>query len=431
MATSGAPPEPAFRGYIETTLDALLVFEACRQGILPMVTRRLHDRERRHVVSGAVFVFDERSAGIRRWTDGRVWSPSRILNNFLVYRELDRRAANSAGGGGGGGDPSDSQRRRRMPSTDSTMEQQPSPAAAGSSPAERARERALVGSLTSSYEFKLGGLVKKTISLAGLHLIGYYRTDDVLQGRLRTPSSLAELAALDIDPVLLVNNHFRVPPRIEMGPDGLPRYRGEPDENSANAASAASSEATYSAAVTALASPSAATDDSGRRQAETSSPRQRFEPYPSPRPASAPYYPHHRHRHHGQAVLLVCEGRPLLTRSLCRVSQQRFEPTVRPEPRSSRQSRLHVFVRPQTSTPTTPTTHRHGTFPNVVRRFQRRGQRRVGANGRTRLAFARLFSSGRCCRVYPSSSRFCLLSYYTPAASPADASVSSWALLYR
>lgn len=31
-----------------------------------------------------MFVFDEKESGIRRWTDGLLWSPSRILWNFLV-----------------------------------------------------------------------------------------------------------------------------------------------------------------------------------------------------------------------------------------------------------------------------------------------------------------------------------------------------------
>ena len=39
------------------------------------------------VQSGAVFVFDEHESGIKRWTDGLVWSPSRILGNFLVSHE--------------------------------------------------------------------------------------------------------------------------------------------------------------------------------------------------------------------------------------------------------------------------------------------------------------------------------------------------------
>ncbi len=76
--------DPPFRGYIETTFDALLVFEAARRGMIPRVTRRLIERERSMVQSGAVFVFDEHESGIKRWTDGLIWSPSRILGNFLV-----------------------------------------------------------------------------------------------------------------------------------------------------------------------------------------------------------------------------------------------------------------------------------------------------------------------------------------------------------
>lgn len=51
---------------------------------MPKVTRRLRDDERKLVRSGQVFVFDERESGIKRWTDGLLWSPSRILWNFLV-----------------------------------------------------------------------------------------------------------------------------------------------------------------------------------------------------------------------------------------------------------------------------------------------------------------------------------------------------------
>lgn len=48
---------------------------------------------------GSVYVFDELESGIKRWTDGKVWSPSRILGNFLVYRELERKIGRRAGVG--------------------------------------------------------------------------------------------------------------------------------------------------------------------------------------------------------------------------------------------------------------------------------------------------------------------------------------------
>ncbi|KAG0003637.1 hypothetical protein BGZ79_000390 [Entomortierella chlamydospora] len=139
----------AFHGQIEDTLDALIILEGCRQGILPKINRRLLVAERGEVTGpttenssriisdageessplttstslqssssivvaqpssassskenmpnpslitpGSVFVFDEEESGICRWTDGRIWSPSRICGNFLVYRELFRKLTN-------------------------------------------------------------------------------------------------------------------------------------------------------------------------------------------------------------------------------------------------------------------------------------------------------------------------------------------------
>ena len=80
-----------FYGMADTAADALRIFEMCRQGRLGRVRRRLHERERKLIRSGSVFVFDEQESGIKRWTDGRLWSPSRILGNFLIYRELEKK----------------------------------------------------------------------------------------------------------------------------------------------------------------------------------------------------------------------------------------------------------------------------------------------------------------------------------------------------
>lgn len=59
--------------------------------MLPKITRRLRDDERKQICSGTIFVFDEVESSIKRWTDGMIWSPSRILNNFLVYREVEKK----------------------------------------------------------------------------------------------------------------------------------------------------------------------------------------------------------------------------------------------------------------------------------------------------------------------------------------------------
>ena len=92
-----------FYGLVENTLDALRIFQMCRDGRLNRVRRRLHERERRLIRSGSVFVFDEEESGIRRWTDGRLWSPSRILGNFLIYRELEKKSTSKVQSGAGAG----------------------------------------------------------------------------------------------------------------------------------------------------------------------------------------------------------------------------------------------------------------------------------------------------------------------------------------
>ena len=92
-------------------------------------------------------------------------------------------------------------------------------AAGGAMSVDRNRERQLVGSLSDSYKFRKDGLIKKTMSIVvngvSQHLISYYHPRDVLQNRLRTPSSVPELASLEISPELLVKQNFRIPPMVE------------------------------------------------------------------------------------------------------------------------------------------------------------------------------------------------------------------------
>ena len=66
---SSNPDVPPFIGYVETTIDALRVVHAARQGIIPRITRRLNDSERRAMIkSGSVFVFCMQESQIKRWT---------------------------------------------------------------------------------------------------------------------------------------------------------------------------------------------------------------------------------------------------------------------------------------------------------------------------------------------------------------------------
>jgi hypothetical protein len=66
---SSNPDVPPFTGYVESTVNALRLIHAARQGVIPRITRRLNDAERRTMIkSGAVFVFSVEESGIKRWT---------------------------------------------------------------------------------------------------------------------------------------------------------------------------------------------------------------------------------------------------------------------------------------------------------------------------------------------------------------------------
>ncbi|KAG8989156.1 hypothetical protein FRB93_003717 [Tulasnella sp. JGI-2019a] len=76
------------RLHIRSAQEAHTLFEAVRQGLLPIVRRRLSPTDR-ELESGEVFVWEEASykGGLERWTDGKKWSQSRMREPFLFYEE--------------------------------------------------------------------------------------------------------------------------------------------------------------------------------------------------------------------------------------------------------------------------------------------------------------------------------------------------------
>ncbi|KAM7204262.1 Gti1/Pac2 family domain containing protein [Naviculisporaceae sp. PSN 640] len=146
-------PWETYHGHVKTTTDAIKLFEATRQGILPRVQRRLSEKERQQIRSGSVFVWDEREAGMRRWTDGKSWSASRVSGSFLTYREMEGKR----GGGFGSG-----ARRTGGKTPDSGR---------GSDEEQDDRE-------PNGYSYKVDGLTKQSFSITTaqgqkLHLISY------------------------------------------------------------------------------------------------------------------------------------------------------------------------------------------------------------------------------------------------------------------
>lgn len=203
---SGNVLTPTWRGMVMSTIDALKIIEACLTGVLMHTARRPHDREREHLIrSGNVFVYEESSSGIKRWTDGQNWSPSRILGNYLIYRELDKNFPP--------GDKKRAIKRKR----DGKPEMQNGHSGAPGAPTSLndERERALLGSLIDSYPFKEGGLIKKTISIKWNnvmhHLVSYYSLEDARNHRLPFPNDDPKLVHLRPRPELIQLQDFRVP----------------------------------------------------------------------------------------------------------------------------------------------------------------------------------------------------------------------------
>ncbi|KAI5965521.1 TOS9 [Candida theae] len=241
---------PTYHGYIGSTKDALLVIHQALNKQLEFVPRRPHEGERPHLIkSGNVFVFIEEQSGIKRWTDGTSWSPSRILGRFLVYRELDKSGLNEM---------DDKKRKKRksgsknqqtrsrgtdhaepgtrnirdgeemtilnpqtqhpfqpvhqaIPSSQNTQDQSrlipPNTIPASNTYSSADYSKGLLsGPLVTSYVFKDQGLIKKTLSLTTttsdlhlqklnekqtIHLISYYNAQEVMNGKLQRPSDSA------------------------------------------------------------------------------------------------------------------------------------------------------------------------------------------------------------------------------------------------
>ncbi|KAF9130027.1 hypothetical protein BGW39_003551 [Mortierella sp. 14UC] len=246
-----------FHGKVNETVDALIILEACRQGALPRITRRLlaaergetrpppeestanannppssssaHQSSRRSaasassatasssssliatstsatssspsslstwgntqapassptfssssaslatsnpslIIPGSVFVFDEEESGIHRWTDGKIWSPSRICGNFLVYRELYRKLPN-----------------QKCFTTSEKALMKDGTGLKDQKLKEKVDKENLVvmGCMKGTFVLKNGGLIKKTICVKGINLV----PPEELKKRLERPSS--------------------------------------------------------------------------------------------------------------------------------------------------------------------------------------------------------------------------------------------------
>lgn len=233
---------PTWRGHIETTKDALIIFEAALSGMLAHCIRRPHDRERNSlIVSGNVFVYEEGTSGIKRWTDGIPWSPSRILTNFLIYRQLNspfppgekKRATKRSQRPVKVGEPYATPMSKALASDETYATQNGSPTSPGlksEDSIDKDADRVLVGSLVDSYEFKEGGLLKKTMTVTvnGVqhHLVSYYSLEDA-KYNLSTPREDPRLKDMPIRDELLNQPKFKVQNFDDAGDGTFDQIEGQ------------------------------------------------------------------------------------------------------------------------------------------------------------------------------------------------------------
>ena len=198
-----------YHGLVRTPTDAIILFEACRLGLLPRVQRRLSEKERQSIRSGSVFVWDEREAGMRRWTDGKSWSASRVSGSFLTYREMEGKRGSSSFGTPGN-------RATKTPDSGAGADE---PADGEEGP--------------DGYRYKPDGLMKQSFSITTsqgqhLHLISYFSRSSPTSQVLRQPSQDPQLASIQpakgMYPESTVNDQSTVPAVTRSPMPGAPNY---------------------------------------------------------------------------------------------------------------------------------------------------------------------------------------------------------------
>lgn len=196
-----------YYGHVRTPGDAILLFEACRIGLLPRVQRRLSEKERLSIKSGSVFVWDEREAGMRRWTDGKSWSASRVSGSFLTYREMEGKRGGSTFG------------------------------AAPKAPAAKDHDGSDDG--PDGYRYKPDGLIKQSFSITTsngqhLHLISYFARSTAVSQNLQQPSSDPQLRHIRPEkgmyPESTVHEQNAIP-AVTRGPMTSPAFTNAPHQS--------------------------------------------------------------------------------------------------------------------------------------------------------------------------------------------------------
>ncbi|KAJ3271566.1 hypothetical protein HDV01_006528 [Terramyces sp. JEL0728] len=206
----------SFFGFVNTPADAALLIYSSTDGSnrVQSVKRRLASQERNQIKSGSVYVFCEQESGMRRWTDGMRWSKSRVEGQFLVYRRIEPEPTDVEN------EQAIPNKRRRVLSqqTDSTIDDDSieDDNSSKSLSVDFVREGS-ESSLIPSKGYRDDVLCKKTfaISIKGRvsHVICYYSKQDVMDGVLKTPSSMEMFADIKVPNEYVDPSNFRLHPK--------------------------------------------------------------------------------------------------------------------------------------------------------------------------------------------------------------------------
>ncbi|KAK7012845.1 hypothetical protein R3P38DRAFT_3364281 [Favolaschia claudopus] len=202
----------SFRGVVETTVDALRIVLAARNGLIPAFPSLPKVESKIKKVGWNLWQVSKlqfsrfgfsvltRNYGVRRWAS-------------LEYQEIGR----------------DERKDSRVLQERKVAQNSRFP-----TPQILARVRQVLGavSLGSSSGGKSGkqGLLnpdelnKKTISVkvdgSTVHLVSYYTSSDIISGQLKRPTAHPDIMNIFLDSSIFHGTIFRIPPKIEQGPDG-------------------------------------------------------------------------------------------------------------------------------------------------------------------------------------------------------------------
>ncbi|KAG8846349.1 hypothetical protein FRB96_002019 [Tulasnella sp. 330] len=169
-----ADRKPLFQGFVLSLLDAFLIIEGCRRGLIGRFVTKPSGLEKQALVqSGTVVVWEEEEVQMQRWTDSQLWSESRQVGPFLFYREAEED------------DPLLKYGSDKM----IPIPREARPYAGQLAERRKCRFRARVRDKWVAEK----GLVKKTITIPygpnrTWHISSYYYIEDILSGHLVQPS---------------------------------------------------------------------------------------------------------------------------------------------------------------------------------------------------------------------------------------------------